>query len=424
MGTGLCVFLRVQCEMRELVPNHVLISNGYEQVSSATVDLHPYSSASSASSSSSSLPLGLPHPMHSTLASQHVHNTHPMRIDGHHGMNNNHGMPLKSLYHQDPIMAGGPGGGDSNTGLLLSGIAGHRTHYDGLGGDMTSGVAHGSGSNGSSVGSGDIYSGNYPQYMHPDISQGMTGTASVLHSQHGHWTPIFGGRQGPGLYMEHDQSGMSYLSSQNPGSYPIVFPALSSLSSSLPDGVSKVQLPLPVRTQASEISSSNINLRPSTIGATLANDTISYGNQSTSYRSYSSWGGDPSFPSAPQSTSLISASQQAVSTGIPALPAPSITNIYGSHSGPVFSLSSSNSSLLPTTSRDISSISNSPTDPFCTQSHTQQQQKDRSNSESSSGSRAAPAMRTNSTSSSSYSPTYSRSSGGYHHSHLQLLIII
>lgn len=416
MGPGLCVFLRVQCEMRELVPDHVLISSGFEQVSSATVDIHPYSTSSSASSSSSSLPLGLPHPMQSTLASQQMHNNHSMRVEDHHGIHNNHSIPLKSLYHQDPVMIGSSSGGDGNAGLILSGSIGvgnHRTHYDGLGGEMTSGVIHGSGSNGTSVSSGDMYNGNYPQYMHPDISQGMPGTASVLHGQHVNWAPIFGGRQGPGLYMEQDQSGMSYISGPNPGSYPVVFPALTSLSSSLPDGMSKVQLPLPIRTQASEMNGS-AHSRPSTIaiGNALANDTISYGNQSTSYR-YAPWGGDSSYSSTSQSASSMAVSQT-VSPGIPALPALSMVNVYGSHNGPVFPLSSSNNSLLPTTSRDTSSIPNSSTDSFCTQPSSHgQQQKDRSNSESSSGSRSvAPgqAMRTNSTSG-SYAPTYSRSSG-------------
>lgn len=418
MGPGLCVFLRVQCEMRELVPDHVLISSGYEQVSSATVDIHPYSSTSSASSSSSSLPLGLPHPIQSTLSSQQMQNTHSMRVDGH--SMHNHGMPLKSLYHQDPIMMGNSGSGDSNSGLLLPsgiGIAGHRTHYDGLGGDVTSNVVHRSSSNGTSVGSGDIYNGNYPQYMHPDISQSVNGTAPALHGQHGHWAPIFSGRQGSGLYMEQDHSGMSYISGPNPGSYPVVFPALTSLSSSLPDGTSKVQLPLPIRTQASETSSS-ANSRPSSIGAVLTGDTTSYGNQSTSYRTYASWGGDSSFSPIPPSTSSMPAPQ-----GIPALSVPSITHVYGLHNGPIFPLSSSNISLLPATPRDNSSISNSPVDPFCTQPppYALQQQKDCSNSESSSGPRSvapAQAMRTNSTTS-SYSPIYSRASGGYHRSYLQ-----
>lgn len=427
MGPGLCVFLRVQCEMRELVPDHVLISNCLEQVSSATVDIHPYSTPSSASSSSSSLPLGLPHPMQSTISSHQMHNNHSMRVEGHHGIHNNHSMPIKSLYHQDPVMIGSSSGGDGNPGLLLSGnigIASHRTHYDGLGGDMTSSVIHGSGSNGTSVSNGDIYSGNYPQYMHPDISQGMPGTASVLHGQHGHWAPLFGGRQGSGLYMEQDQSGMSYISGPNPGSYPVVFPALTSLSSSLPDGISKVQLPLPIRTQASEINSANP--RPPTIGNVLASETASYGNQSTPYRAYVPWGGDSPFSSTSQSASSMTASQT-VSSGIPALPTLSIANAYGSHNGPVFPLSSSNSSLLPAVSRDTSSISNSSADPFCAQPlpHAQQQQKDRNNSESSNGSRSTAlghAMRTNSTSS-SYVPTYSRSSGGCHHTYPQSLTL-
>lgn len=407
------------------MPDHVLISGGYEQVSSATVDIHPYSSTSSASSSSSSLPLGLPHSMQSTLTSQQMHHsTHSMRVDGHHSMHN-HGMPLKSLYHQDPAIIGGSGNGDGNTGLLLSGgigIGGHRTNYDGLGGDMTSNVVHGSGNNGASVSSGDIYNGNYPQYMHPDINQGMAGTASVLHGQHGYWAPFVSGRQGPGLYMEQDQSGMSYISGPNPGSYPMVFPALTSLSSSLPDGISKVQLPLPIRTQASE-NSCIANSRPSSIGNVLTNDAASYGNQSSSYRTYASWAADSSFTPTPQSTSSMPASQ-----GIPALPALSTAHIYSSHNGSVFPLSSSNSSLLPAASRDTSSISNSLTDPFCTQpsSHAQQQQKDPSNPEPSSESRSVvpvQAMRKDSTSS-SYSPTYLRTSGGCYYSYLQWLIII
>lgn len=421
--------------MRELVPDHVLMMSDYEQVSSATVDLHPYSSSTSASSSITSLALGLPHPMHST---QNMMSTHSLRA-GHnnHSMHNNNAMPLKSLYHQAPIL-GSTGSGDCNTGLVL-GIAGHRGQYDALGGDMASGVVHGSNNNGMSTTSGDIYNGNYPQYMHPDISQNMASAPSVLHGQHGHWAPL-GVRQGSGLYLDQDQAStmQNYMSAQNPplGAYPMVFPALSSLSSSLPDGISprtpvseKVQLPLPIRTQASE-AIITANLRPSSAGTSAVSEAAppSYGSQSlqSSYRGYPSWGGDSSFPPTSQSSGLAtstlpiaSSSQQPLSTGIPALPAPPSMSTYGLHNNPTFPLSSSNSSLLPTTSHTTSSISSSPIDSFTSQPspHAQQLQKHRSDSESSSGSKAVtptPTMRTNSTSSSSYSPSYPRSGvGGY-----------
>lgn len=409
--------------MRELVPDHVLMMDGYEQVSSSTVDINHYSPSSSASSSSTSLPL-LPHPMHPALASQHhLINPHSMRVGSHHhGMHNSHAMPLKSLYHQDP-MVGNSNGGDSSSGLLLTGgigITGHRTHYDGLGGDIAGGATHGSGSNGMSVGSGDMYNGNYPQYMHPDIAQGMTNANSVLHGQHGHWAP-FSGRQPSGLYIDQDQSTMGYMSATSPGTFPAVFPVLTSLSSSLPDGISprlneKVQLPLPIRTTASE--NSNIaNSRPPTTGTVLTGDpaSLGYGAQTLqpSYRGYAPWGGDTSF-SPPQPSSTIS------SAGIPPLPVPSL-NTYGSHNNTTFPLASSNSSLLPSTSHNTSILSNSPLDSFSTQClpHAQQQQKHRSGSESSSGSKATtptqtPIMRTDPTSSSSYSPSYSRSNGGYY----------
>lgn len=408
--------------MRELVPDHMLIM-GYEQVSSAPVDLHhhPYSTSSSASSSASSLAMaGV---QHHNAASSQIYNmsAHALNRVGHSGPSHhmhNSAMPLRSLCHQDTL-GGNGSGGDSTSGLILSG------RYENLGGDMTGGSIHGSNGNVMTVSNGDMYNGTYAPYLHPDIT-------TNLHGQQ--WATMSGGRSSS-LYLDQDQSSMNnYISpNQSMGNFGVVFPALSSLSSSLPDGASprtpgseKVQLPLPIRTQASEAMANNAgNLRPPSTGNTLVNDSTSpnYERQSlqTSYRVFpSSWTGDASFSAASQSAGM--AGNPPAATGMPsqptpALPVPCQISTYGSHNHPTFPLSSSNSSLLPSLSQQNQLISSSSVDSFPQALAHQQNQKNRSNSESSNSSKAITppvAIRTNST------PSYTRSSvGGCHQSNDQ-----
>ncbi|KAH8150058.1 uncharacterized protein LAJ45_05744 [Morchella importuna] len=387
---------------------------GYEQVSSAPVDLHhhPYSTSSSASSSASSLAMAGVH--HNATPSQ-IYNmsAHTLRVGNSgpsHHMHNS-AMPLRSLCHQDPL-GGNGSGGDSTSGLILSG------RYESLGGDMTGG-------NVMTVSNGDMYNGTYAPYLHPDIT-------SNIHGQQ--WATMSGGRSSS-LYLDQDQSPMNnYISpNQSMGNFGVVFPALSSLSSSLPDGASprtpggeKVQLPLPIRTQASEAMANNAgNLRPPSIGNTLVNDSTSsnYERQSlqASYRVFpSSWAGDSSFSATSQSAGMAVNSPTAAgmpSQPTPALPVPCQISTYDSHNPPTFPLSSSNSSLLPSLSQQNPLISSSSVDSFPQALAHQQNQKNRSNSESSNSSKTiapAVAIRTNST------PSYTRSSvGGCHQSNDQ-----
>ncbi|CUS10092.1 unnamed protein product, partial [Tuber aestivum] len=463
---GTCIFLRVQCEMAELVPEHMLVVSGYEQVPPTTIDLPPppYSSSSSASSSSSSLALGHPHanitspPMHHhhSLNSQHLMSQLPMR---HHTMNptglSNDVMSLKSVHHQDPM--GGTGGTDGN-GLILGG-------------------------------GGELYNGNYPQFLQPEIAT----SSSLVGGQQGQWSPLpSSGRQAnSALYLDQDQapSLQSYMpapSTRMPShssldGYNTIFPALSSLSSSLPEGVSprttladRVTLPSPFRTQASE----NISLRANGTNDLTSGNYVTQSIQTHVVgRSYSPWAGEPGFTttSAPSSNSAVpttktpivnispplsylnpTVSQPAQSIIPPALPLPPTLTSYSTSTSPIFPLSSSNSSLLPSGPHS-SSILNSSFDSFTSQplqSLSQQPKSIRSDSESSGGgantsgtsgssgtsasasgsgigsactaigttastsnpkmNTPAPIMRTSSTSSSGCSPAYSRSSAGGH----------
>ncbi|KAI5843984.1 hypothetical protein DFP73DRAFT_551149 [Morchella snyderi] len=408
---GKCTFLRVQCEMRELVPDHVLMM-GYEQVSSAPVDLHhhPYSTSSSASSSASSLAMASVQHHNATPSQIYNMSAHALRA-GHSGPSHhmhNSAMPLRSLCHQDPL-GGNGSGGDSTSGLLLSG------RYENLGGDMTGGPIHGSNGNVMTVSNGDMYNGTYAPYLHPDIT-------SNLHGQQ--WAAMSGGRSSS-LYLDQDHSAMNnYISpNQSMGNFGVVFPALSSLSSSLPDGASprtpgseKVQLPLPIRTQASEAMANNTgNLRPPSTGNTLVNDPTpsSYERQSlqASYRVFpSSWAGDASFSTASQSAGM--AGNPPTATGMPsqptpALPVPCQISTYGAHNPPTFPPPSSNSSLLPSLSQQNPLISGSSVDSFPQALAHQQTQKNRSNSESSNNSKTITPAATNRTSS---TPSYTRSS--------------
>ncbi|KAG0138101.1 hypothetical protein HOY82DRAFT_642621 [Tuber indicum] len=462
---GSCVFLRVQCEMAELVPDHMLMVSGYEQISSTTIDLppHPYSTSSSASSSSSSLALGHPHPSitsstlhHHGLNSQHLMGQLPMR---HHTLNpigmSNDIISLKSVHHQDTI--GGAGGVDGS-GLIL-----------------------GSG--------GDLYSGDYPQFLQPEIAT----ASSLMSGQQGQWSPLTSsGRQtNSGLYLDQDQapSLQSYMpapSTRMPShtaldGYNTIFPALSSLSSSLPEGVSprttladRVTLPSPFRTQASE----NISLRSNSASDLTSGSYVAQSIQPpTVGRGYSPWAGEPGFTTTSGSSNSLTipttkASAVSVSPPLsylsptvsqptqsiipPALPLPPALTSYSTSSSPIFPLSSSNTSLLPSGPHS-SSILNSSFDSFASQplqSLSQQPKSIRSDSESSGGgantsgtsgssgtstsaggsgsgsactaggpgggpsgskmSTPAPTMRTSSASTSAYSPAYSRSSVGGH----------
>ncbi|KAL7276435.1 hypothetical protein RUND412_000574 [Rhizina undulata] len=434
IAQGLCVFLRVQCEIRELVPDHMLMMGGYGQVSSSSVDLHHYSSSSSAASSSSSL--GLPHASLSTSAlpllptQQFSH--HGLRIGGLHPMNSmgihsNGAMSMKSLYHQEQMNAGGADGYLGN-----SGFSGSRA-YDGMGGELTT---SGAGGNGVSNGN-DMYAG-FPQFMLPvpDIGQGISNHSTVITGQDflRNWPPLAPARpaNNNGLYIE-DQSSLngvqqlSYMpanarmSSSTPLEGYSLFPALSSLSSSLPDGISprnsqseKMTLPPPIRTSA------DIN------NATTPKGAGNYSSQTMqppallAYNNYSSWSSDSSLPASnlpAPSSSMFKRSSSSPSTHVPAasqqtpaLPAPSTNAPYNANIP--FPLSSSNTSLLPSSHPPSSSILSS-VEPFHTQSQSATKQQ-RAESDSSVGSSTklatlASSMRTNSTSSSSRS-----SVGGLH----------
>ncbi|PWW75649.1 hypothetical protein C7212DRAFT_204841 [Tuber magnatum] len=481
---GTCVFLRVQCEMAELVPDHMLMVSGYEQVSSATIDLppHPYSSSSSASSSSSSLALGHPHATitspamhhHHGLNSQHLLGQLPMR---HHTMNpaglSSDVMSMKSVHHQDTM--GGTGGTDGS-GLIL-------------GGDMSNGTSGGSG-----ISSGDLYNGNYPQFLQPEIAT----SSSLISGQQGQWSslPSSGRQANSGLYLDQDQAPtlQNYMpapSTRMPShtsldGYNTIFPALSSLSSSLPEGISprttladRVTLPSPFRTPASE----NISLRTSSTNDLTSGNYVTQSVQPpTVGRSYSPWAGESGFTTTSTSSSnptVPTTKASAVNISPPlsylspvashptqsiiplALPLPPTLTQYSTNTSPIFPLSSSNSSLLPSGPHS-SSILNSSFDSFTSQplqSLSQQPKSIRSDSESSSGgantsgangssgtgttaggsssgggsgsgctagsTNAGPSnskmntpattMRTSSTSSSACSPTYPRSSGGGSH---------
>ena len=496
--------------MAELVPDHMLMVSGYEQVSSAAIDLppHPYSS-SSAPPSSSSLALGHPHPNipsstlhhHHGLNSQHLMGQLPMR---HHTINpsglSSDVMSLKSVHHQDTI--GGTGGTDGSS-LILGGGIGLSSHRGSYEGDMSNGTSGGSGMSG-----GDLYHGNYPQFLQPEIAT----ASSLMSGQQGQWSPLTssGKQTNSGLYLDQDQGPnlQNYIpapsarmsSHTSLDGYNTMFPALNSLSSSLPEGISlrttlaegvsprttladRVTLPSPFRTLASE----SITLRSSGASDLTSSNYVTQGIQPpTMGRGYPSWAADPGFtttsassgnltiPTTKASAASISpplsylsptVSQPAQSIMPPALPLPPpALHSYSTNTSPIFPLSSSNSSLLPSGPHS-SSILNSNFDSFPSQplqSLSQQPKSVRSDSESSSsgantsgtsgssgtstsaggsgngsactaggtgagssGSKVntpAPTMRTSSTSSSAYSPTYSRSSIGGHHDFVTKLL--
>jgi len=482
--------------MAELVPDHMLMVTGYEQVSSAAIDLppHPYSSSSSASSSSTSLALVHPHSNIPSSALHHHHGLNSQHLMGqlsmrHHTINpsglSSEVMSLKPVHHQDTI--GGTGGADGS-GLILGGGMGLSSHRGSYEGDMSSGAGGGSGMSG-----GDLYSGNYPQFLQPEIAT----ASSLMSGQQGQWSPLTSsGRPTGSLYLDQEQGPnlQSYISAPSArmsshtslDGYNTIFPALNSLSSSLPEGVSprttladRVTLPLPYRTQ-----SDNISLRSSGANDLTSGNYVTQGIQPPIVgRGYSPWAGDPGFtttsapsgnltiPTTKASPTSISpplsylsptVSQPTQSIMPPALPLPPALNSYSTNTSPIFPLSSSNSSLLPSGPHS-SSILNSSFDSFPSQPLqplSQQPKSVRSDSESSSsgantggaggssgtstsaggsgsactaggagtgpsGSKVntpAPTMRTSSTSSSAYSPTYSRSSIGGHHDFVTKLL--
>lgn len=253
------------------------------QVSSSNIDLSPsYSSSSPAISSASTachgLGLALPHAslstptLHSTLGSQ------PLRLGGH-GLGIGNGLiDSKPLYHSDTL-------GSSMCDPASSMPLAPRSFYD-MGNDMS--------------GPGDS---NYPQYIlsNSHSGHGIPETSGVGVLQHSefprHWTTIqttgktSGGSSGYFLEPEATSGintisqimstapsyvpassnrilngGISSSTSSSLDSYPTIFPALTSLSSSLPEGGSrpsmslsdKVLPPLPTRIQSSDFGSGNI----------------------------------------------------------------------------------------------------------------------------------------------------------------------
>lgn len=244
------MFLRVQSELAENFSNHILMKSGFEQVSSSNIDLSPYSSSSSASSSSSSLSLGLHH-NHSTPAlSSSMQSVRLGNSIGSLGLGGAHAIPVKSVY-QDPL-----GGGETSSNFVLSGT---RNAYEGLGDLSNSGSL--------SAGS-DVYSGSFPPYMLPEVGHGLSeaSNTNIPNQQEFQrlWTPIpSNNARNSIMAMDQEAQSMGSLPQFLVGSSRTqsaasdgyqIFPALHSLSTSLPDGISSrdkvTTLPPPNRAQS------------------------------------------------------------------------------------------------------------------------------------------------------------------------------
>ncbi|KAF8254062.1 hypothetical protein K440DRAFT_639844 [Wilcoxina mikolae CBS 423.85] len=375
-----------------------------EPVSSSNIDLSPsYSSSSPAISNASAtghgLGLALPHAslstptLHSTLGSQ------SLRLGGH-GLGMGNGMiDSKTLYHPDTL---GSSMCDPASSIPLA----PRPFYD-MGNDL-------SGSSDSS----------YPYILsnsHSNHGLSETSGVGVLQSQHSefprHWStiPTTGKTSGgsSGYFLESEATsgisnisqimtssssyvptstnrmsngGMSSSASSSLESYPTIFPALTSLSSSLPEGGSrpsislsdKVLPPLPTRIQSLDFGSSNIK------GTSYSGYTDSSGASSNSHsRASTTSHRSPTVSYVTSSPSMqIPSSQRSTPTLIPSSASIGSSGNYVTSSST--SSGSYNSGILYSSNQPTlmgSSVDQMPVHSMLAQKQQQQQQQQRTDSE-------------------------------------------
>jgi hypothetical protein len=241
-----------------------------KQVSSSNIDL-PYAASTSSASSTSALGLGVPHASLSTPALHNTLGSHgSMRMGSNNlGMGNGEGV-FKSAYHADPLS-------NNTMDAAASVFLGTRHTYDGYGADV-----------GSSVGASGAGETSYPTYtLHSNADSSSTlgeASASVAPSQSTDFLRQWSSSQpsartstgSSGYYMDDGAAGLNTLSSLSMSNYVTtstsripsstsidaypMFPALASLSSSLPDSIPKSEKSLPPLPSATRMQCSDYSI--------------------------------------------------------------------------------------------------------------------------------------------------------------------
>ncbi|KAI5785963.1 hypothetical protein EDC01DRAFT_198603 [Geopyxis carbonaria] len=290
------------------------------RVSSSNIELSPYSSSpASGTSGASTFGFGLPHASLSTSALHTTLSSQPSLRLGNHtlgGISNS--ASLKSLYNTDGITTA-----DASSPMLL----GSRNPYDSMSNDM-----------GTAVGVNATGEPGYPHYM---LGHGLGETSSTQalnHSQQDFrsWPPhestqsIGSVGHAMSTYV-HSSARMSPNSNHSIDNYPMTFPALNSLSSSLPEGLSRSSLsekslpplpPMPVRIQANDFKDSNpvnggndgISTQHPYVPSSLSPGAASR-NSSTMSSASSSYVSNSAIQLAPSSIPSITSSGASVSHG-------------------------------------------------------------------------------------------------------------
>lgn len=355
-----CTFLRAGSNAMEL--HHYVAATA--SASAPSLAMNPYDSV----------------PTHShTQSIRPSHSTTSLNPNFHNGINDM--IPLKSLYH---LEASHHNGQESRSGAL------------GSDSDSTS----------------NVYDGSFPQFMLPEIANG-----GMQQDHLRQWTPLSTPNHRPSLFLDPDTANsQSFLpnSRMSPGTLDVysaqanIFPALANLSDNLPSGTGSApvqayirgdssyvkqpeKITLPTiqgysRSQALDISS----MASRTTGSTTLNEaSLTY--TPSQYKSYS-WAAEPSLnaPAAPVYAFSAPLKSRQLTVGgshypresnsrssppvlLPASTLKSTSPIarigpnyatgysspsYSGQSHLPFSLSSANTSLLPTHS---STVLNSPT---------------------------------------------------------------
>ncbi|KAF8417219.1 hypothetical protein EV426DRAFT_540551 [Tirmania nivea] len=378
-----CTFLRVQFHHEILGDNvQVLMQNALIQAGSNAMELHPYAAAT-ASASAPSLTMS---PYDSVPAHSHTqsirpsHSTTSLNPSFHNGINDM--TPLKPIYHVEASHHNN--GQESRSGAL------------GSDSDSTS----------------NVYDGNIPQFMLPEIANG-----GMQQDHLRQWTPLSTANHRSSLFLDPDTvNSQSFLpnSRMSPGTLDVysaqanVFPALANLSDNLPAGTGSAPVQTYIRGDSSYVKQPEKITLPTiqgysrsqaldlnsmatrTTGSTTLNEaSLTY--TPSQYKSYS-WAAEPSLSapmapvytfSAPLKSRQLTVGgshypRESVSRSSPPVLLPASTlkstspnarigsnyptgyssSTYSGQTHLPFSLSSANTSLLPTHS---STVLNSPT---------------------------------------------------------------
>ncbi|KAH0543020.1 hypothetical protein FGG08_002628 [Glutinoglossum americanum] len=280
---GQCLFLRVQCEVRELVPDHVQLTRGYNQVSSVECPPNVWSYCSNLGSAASQMNGSLGTLSASTNAS--ISSVVPMAV---------------------------PSSNYPRIGLS-QGYA--SAHYSA----MPSKAAY-PGPYGTGYSDDDPYNLHTPPYMFPSQDSLSVGSAYGPHDTIRGWGPM-GQNNKPtsgGLFLDQDSS-PSYGNAHLPYLHPVVsrIPSATTDGSSLFPAMTSLVTSLPVPSTAGDRVLPNPALgRPQTSATTLitaaatGSDSLNYygSAQPASYKSSHNWGCDSSASVGSQGPTMAASS--------------------------------------------------------------------------------------------------------------------